>query len=94
MKRRRSKRQRCAEPAPAAHSVADGCCMARVVTDGPVEMAAKEVEAEDEAAGNAEEVNKRAEEFISAFRHHLRVDSFSSGTSQRGSAGIRMAACS
>uniref|UniRef100_A0A0A9GYN7 Uncharacterized protein n=1 Tax=Arundo donax TaxID=35708 RepID=A0A0A9GYN7_ARUDO len=68
--------------------------MALVVTDGPAETAAEEVEGEDEAAGNAEEVNKRAEEFISAFRHHLRVDSLSCGISRRGSAGIRMAVCS
>jgi hypothetical protein len=53
----------------------------------------KEMEAEDEAADNAEEVNKRAEEFISAFRHHLRVDSFSSSRERRGISNARIAAC-
>ncbi|KAL5201469.1 hypothetical protein ABZP36_035823 [Zizania latifolia] len=100
VKRRRSKRRESesAEPAqPVAPPVAADCCisMALVVKDGPAEMqpatTAELGEEADEVAGNAaEEVNKRAEEFISAFRHHLRVDSFSSG-SRRG--GARIAAC-
>ncbi|KAG2636494.1 uncharacterized protein LOC120658190 [Panicum virgatum] len=76
VKRRRSRKRTAAEA-----DVADGRCMALVATDGPVEtgetVVTEEVAADEEAAGNADEVNKRAEEFISAFRHHLRVDSFS-----------------
>lgn len=39
----------------------------------------KEGEGEGEGEGDVEELNRRAEAFIVAFRHHLRVDSFSSG---------------
>lgn len=39
----------------------------------------KEEEKEGEGEGDVEELNRRAEAFIVAFRHHLRVDSFSSG---------------
>lgn len=38
----------------------------------------KEEEKEGEGEGDVEELNRRAEAFIVAFRHHLRVDSFSS----------------
>lgn len=39
----------------------------------------EEKEGEGEGEGDVEELNRRAEAFIVAFRHHLRVDSFSSG---------------
>ncbi|KAJ1290617.1 hypothetical protein BS78_02G258100 [Paspalum vaginatum] len=76
VKRKRSKKRTAGEA-----DVADGGgCVALAVADGPTETAAvveEEVTANEEAAGNAEEVDRRAEEFISAFRHHLRVDSSS-----------------
>ncbi|KAJ4803919.1 hypothetical protein LUZ62_016485 [Rhynchospora pubera] len=36
-------------------------------------------EKEEEGEGDVEELNRRAEAFITAFRHQLRIDSFSSG---------------
>ncbi|KAJ3690786.1 hypothetical protein LUZ61_019950 [Rhynchospora tenuis] len=40
-------------------------------------------EKEEEVEGDVEELNRRAEAFIMAFRHQLRVDSFSSGVHQK-----------
>jgi hypothetical protein len=75
LKKRRSKKRGEESAAPAPVVAAEGCCMALVAMS---DTAATD-EQEAASVGDAgEEVDRRAEEFISAFRHRLRVDSFSS----------------